>query len=294
MATKLRNYNVLLKQEAYTRGGLTPMIDLGYGGQFGWATNLKEVISNQAYLARPIIPVVLEVPGFFQFMPNPQKWVETLVNLVENQALTIEGLNATVSVDTDSHQVGAAGEVQEEFTKTNRAKSEPQFTWVERVGAPIRSFLTNWIQYGMADPETGYALVGTLENAPEDMLMDMYSMTVLFIEPDPMHRNVVQSWLCTNMWPKGAGDAIGKFNKTEAREILKHNIAFTALTQHTLGTNVLAQRVLDDIVMKNANPRLRAAFIDGMSANVAAVKATKGYVAGLEDVGKESIVAGRM
>ena len=88
--------------------------------------------------------------------------------------------------------------------------------------------------------------------------------------------------------------ATGKFNKTEAREILKHNIAFTALTQHTLGTNVLAQRVLDDIVMKNANPRLRAAFIDGMSANVAAVKATKGYVAGLEDVGKESIVAGRM
>jgi hypothetical protein len=237
----------LLAQKAFGANANQPMLDLSYGGQHGWAPNLKEWISNQAYVRRNLVPILLEAPKFFTLMPDPDKWVSTLKSLVELHARSIEGFNAGLTVDTDTHPVGGANEMQDEVINVTRQRTEPSFTFIEKYGRPIQTFIQHWIQYALMDPETKYALVGTLENKPDDMLADWFSMSCLFFEPDPTHRKVVQAWVTTNMYPKETGEVIGKRDLTSASEVLTLTIPFTGISQYGLGVNLFAQKILDTI-----------------------------------------------
>jgi hypothetical protein len=227
--------------------------------------------------------VLLEAPRFFTLMPDPAKWVSTLKSLLELHCRSIEGFNAALTVDTDEHPVGGAGEMQQEVINVTRARTEPSFTFVEKYGRPIQTFIQHWIQYALMDPETKYALVGTLENKPEDLLADWFSCSALFFEPDPTHRKVVQAWVTTNMFPKETGEIVGKRDLTSASEILNLTIPFTGISQYGLGVNLFAQKILDGININNANPYTRKSFIEAISSDVAA--ATEGYKKNAEDVG---------
>ncbi len=278
----------LLNGEAFARGATNEMLNPSYGGQFGWAPNLAEWTSNQAYVRRNLIAILLEAPQFFQLMPEPQKWVQCLKSLVELQPKRIEGLNAGLKVETATHEVGGAGELQDEVVDVKRDRSEPIFTYTEKYGMPIQNFLYNWITYGLMDPDTKYAMVGTLDlDRPTDMLADWYSMSVLFIEPDPTHRYVQKSWVTTNMFPKGTGDIIGKRDLTSASEVLELNVEFTGISQFSLGTNVFAQEILDNINITNANPYLRPSFIQNIESNVDG--ATNGYAQSADTLGTEAV-----
>ena len=279
--------DAILDQKAFGRGSTNPMLDVTYGGQQGYAPNLSEVISNQAYVRRPVVAILLEAPRFFSVMPEPEKWVSSLRSLVEVHARTIDGLNAELTVETDSHPIGGGGEIQEEITDVKRAASTPNFGFVEKYGRPIQTFISNWIRYGMMDPDTKYALAGTLDKKPEDMLLDWYSMSCLFFEPDPTHTKVVQSWVCTNMFPKGTGEIIGKRDLTAASEILNLTIPFSAVSQYNLGGNVFAQKILDNINLKYANPFNKTSFIQNIDSDVA--KASAGYEKNVEDIGSHTV-----
>jgi hypothetical protein len=222
-------------------------------------------------------------------MPNPDKWVQALKSLVELHAKTIEGLNAGLTVEFDEHPVGGAGEMQQEITDSKRARSEPSFGFVEKYGMPINTFLQNWIIYGMMDPDTKFAMAGTLpDTKPSDMLADWYSMTCLFIEPDPTHQRVVKAWVITNMMPKSDGEVIGKRDLTSASELSNLTIEFTGIAQYNLGTKVFAQNILDTINITNANPNLRPSFVQGIDA--LSGSATIGYKSEAENIGSTAIV----
>jgi hypothetical protein len=268
--------NALLEGKAFSQNYNQPMLDITYGGQLGWSPNLTQWVSNQAYVRRNLICILLEAPKFFQLMPNPQKWVESLKSLLELHARTIEGFNAGLTVETDEHPVGGAGEMQQEVTNVKRARSEPNFNFVEKYGLPIQTFLQNWIMYGLMDPDTKYALIGTLAGEkPEDMLADWYSMSCLFFEPDPNHRKVIKAWVTTNMYPKSSGDIIGKRDLTTDLEMNTLSVDFTGISQYNIGTTIFAQKILDSINLTNANPNMRASFIQNISSDVKA--AQEGY-----------------
>jgi hypothetical protein len=280
--------DAILANKAFGTGSTQPMLDFTYGGQQGWAPNLVEWVSNQAYVRRNLICVLLEAPQFFKLMPDPQKWVSSLKSLMELHCKSIEGFNAGLTVETDEHPVGGAGEMQQEVTDVKRARTEPSFTFVEKYGMPIQTFLHNWITYGLMDPDTKFAMVGTLSNQrPEDLLADWYSMSCLFMEPDPQHRKVVKSWVTTNMFPKETGEIIGKRDLTTASEVLNITVPFTGISQFSLGTNLFAQKILNTINMNNSNPYLRPSFIQDISADVNA--AQDGYKKGIEDLGKSAV-----
>jgi hypothetical protein len=282
--------DLLMDNKAFGKDKMQPMLNLGHGGQFGWSPNLKEWVSNQAYVRRNLVCILLEAPKFFQKMPEPQMWVETLKSLLELHCRSIEGLNGALTVETDAHPVGGAGEMQDEVTNVTRARSEPSFTFVEKTGNPIQTFIYNWITYGLMDPDTKYAMVGTLAgDTPKDMLPDWYSASCLFFEPDPTHRRVVKSWVVTNMFPKETGEIIGKRDLTSASEVLNLTIPFTGIAQFNLGTNKFAQTILDKINQTNANPNLRASFIDKLDSDIS--DSTEGYINGITDLAKSAIVS---
>jgi len=281
--------DAILTNSAYANYVNQPILDLSFGGQQGWAPNLNEWVSNQAYVRKNLFCILLESPRFFTLMPNPDKWVQALKSLVELHAKTIEGLNAGLTVEFDEHPVGGAGEMQQEITDSKRARSEPSFGFVEKYGMPINTFLQNWIIYGMMDPDTKFAMAGTLPGAkPTDMLADWYSMTCLFIEPDPTHQRVVKAWVITNMMPKSDGEVIGKRDLTSASELSNLTIEFTGIAQYNLGTKVFAQNILDTINITNANPNLRPSFVQGIDALSAS--AITGYKSEAENIGATAIV----
>ncbi len=284
--------NALLGSQAFAADKPSQMLDLTYGGQFGWAPDYTQWVSNQAYIRRNLICILLEAPRFFQLMPNPSVWVQTLKSLVELHAISIEGMNATVEVEFAEHNVGGAGEIQQEIADAKRTRSDPTFTFIEKYGLPIQTFLQQWISYGMMDPDTKTALVATLGgSAPTDLLADFTSMSCLFIEPDPTHTSVVKSWVTTNMMPKTTGEIIGKRDLNSASELLTLAINFSALSQFNLGTNVFAQSILTSINQTNANPYLRPSFIQGLASDVAAATA-QGYVQGEQNLGTQAIKGG--
>lgn len=276
---------------AYSRSVNAPILDLKNGGQQGWSPNLIEYTSNQAYVSRPLICILLEAPKMFSAMPDSQKWISSLKALFELHARSIDGFNAGLKVETDTHPVGGAGELQHEIVNVTREVSQPKFTFVEKYGRPIQTFLDYWIRYGMMDPDTKFALLGTAGNSNvKDLLADWYSATCLFMVPDPLHKNVDKAWITTNMFPMSNGDITAKRDLTTSQEILTLDIEFSGISQYGLGVNQFAQSILNNINTTNADPFMKPGFMNKVSADVAAVN-TAGYSQSVTEVGRNAVTS---
>ena len=291
MPSSLTN-NYFLNGDAFSNGNTanSQMFNLAQGGQMGWDVYLNQWVNNQAYVRRQIVPILLQAPGFFQSMPNPNHWVSALKALIELHAINIEGLNATLTVETEEHPVGGAGEVQEEVTNVTRERTNVSFTWNEKFGIPVQTFLYNWIIYGLMDPNTKYPLVSTLSgNIPPAMTADMYSATCLFFEPDPTFHYVLKSWLVTNLFPKTSGEIVGKRNITEPGELLEITAEFGGIALFNLGTNDFAQQILDQINqnLPNANPYLQPSWLSGIDSDVSAQAV--GFAQGIDTLSSTAV-----
>lgn len=274
---------------AYARDIDRPMLNLKNGGQQGWSPNLTEWVSNQAYISRPLVCIVLEVPKMFTIMPDSAKWISSLKALFELHARTIDGFNAGLKVDTEEHPIGGSSEVQQEFINVTRERTQPKFTFIEKYGRPIQTLLDYWIRYGLMDPETKFALLGTMGRSEvQDLLADWYSATCLFMVPDPLHRKVDKAWITTNMYPLSNGDITAKRDLTSSQEMLTLDIEFSGISQTGLGVKQFAQNILTNINIQNADPFMRAPFVNRVSPDVAAANTT-GYDSWTETVGRTSV-----
>lgn len=247
-----------------------PAINLDYGAQQGYMPRIGMVgqdgksygewISNHAYIRRNIIPILLQAPRFFDYMPNPDKYLSSFKALMEVHPLTIEGLQSGLTVETDEHPVGAAGEQQEEVTNVTRARSQISYTWKERAGRSINKFWNIFIRYGMMDPDTKIPNVAKYITDIEDIgnmyTPDFYSATMLYIEPDILHKVVNNAWLCCNMFPKSDGEVIGKRDIRSAAETPEYSIEFSSITMNNEAVLRLADTVLANLSVLNNIPDL--------------------------------------
>jgi hypothetical protein len=250
------------------------MLDLEFGGQNGWSPrlgyidpsdgkNYSEWISSAKYVSKNVIAVVLQTPRFFDYMPDPQKWSKTLKSLLELHSKSIDGLQAGLSVEYAESPVGGAGEMQEDLTNVTRARSTVTHTFEEKVGKPINRFLTNWIRYGLMDPDTKHALIGTLSSFDSKELFtpDFYTASVLYFEPDITGRTIVEAWLCTNMAPKSNGEVVGKRDLTTGGETKEMSIEFTSITMYNQAVRQLAQNILTGMTTIKTDPHNLPLFV---------------------------------
>lgn len=275
---------------AYSNSIARPMLDVSKSGYQGYAPDLTNWVSNQAHLeGGQMICLLVEPPKMFTVLPNSQKWIASLKSLFETHARNIDGMNAGLKVDTDEHAVGGGGEMHQEFTNVTRERSQPKFQFIEKYGRPIQTLLDYWIRYGIMDPETKYALLGSMGKADvKDMLADWYTATCLFIVPDPLHKTVDKAWLTTNMAPLGTGEIVGKRDLTSAKSILTLDVEFSGISQVGFGVNSFAQNVLDSINILNADPFNRPSFVNKIAADVDAINNT-GYKQGTENLSRTAV-----
>ncbi len=277
---------------AYSNSIARPMLDVSKTGYQGYAPDLTNWVSNQAHLeGGQMICLLVEPPKMFTVLPNSPKWIASLKSLFETHARNIDGMNAGLKVDTDEHAVGGGGEMHQEFTNVTRERSQPKFQFIEKYGRPIQTLLDYWIRYGIMDPETKYALLGSMKKAEvKDMLADWFTATCLFIVPDPLHKSVDKAWLTTNMAPLGTGEITGKRDLTSAKSILTLDVEFSGISTVGFGVNSFAQNVLDKINTLNADPFNRPSFVNKIAADVEAANAT-GYKQDVEQLGRTAVTS---
>jgi len=254
-------------------------LDLSYGGQFGWSPRLgrivdvkhySEWISNQAYISRNVISITLQYPKAFDFMgESSEKWRKIYKALMETQAESITGFQAGLTVETEGHAVGGGGEEQLEVTDVKRARTEVTYKWRDRLGNSISNFLETYIRYCIMDPETKTALLGTLDTYPvgADGKPDVYTAdyqtgTVLYIEPDITHKQVIKAWLVTNLFPQGTGDIIAKFDKNQPGEMSELEINMGGISRYGKAVNEFATVLLTKLNSVEVDPTKATLLVD--------------------------------
>lgn len=286
-----RNERTLIGNQAYGAmfNGGENMLNLAEGGFFGWSPDLANNLSEQGYVRKPLEVVVLESPRFFNLMPNPPQWHASFRNLLERKAIRVEGFQAGLTVETDDHAAGGAGEMMQEPVNVTRARSVPSFSYIEKYGRPIQRMHDIWIRYSIMDPEAKFAMLTTLgAQAPSDLLADWYSATILVYEPDPIHRGVEKAWLTTNFYPLGNGEVSGIRDLTTASELTRLTIEYSGLS--TVGNGIIgfAEEIMNFTNLTNADPFNKASFIKEIAPDVLAA-ASAGFRADAERTGSSSV-----
>ena len=285
---RTRHREAILDNQAHSIGKDAPMVDLKFGGQFGFMADYTNYVSSSRYIRRNIIPILVEAPRGFQNLRNPDKHVETLKALVELHATGIEGLQSNLTVEMSETPLGGAGEMQQSVMNVTRERSTPSFTWPEKYGNPINTFLESWITNLLMDPETKYPRVISQGDANVgDLLPDFQAMTVMFIEPDPTHTKVVKAWLSTNMMPLTGGENLGSKEIGTGGQEVEHSVEFSAITQIGQAVSDFAQRLLDELNLTGANPNRRPAYLDELSADVK--RGESGYREAIERAGQTAV-----
>lgn len=280
---------ILRNNQAYSKLSFAPTVNLTGPGQMGYSNYLPTWMTNAAHLPRNLIPILMESPRGLQYLPGNESEImrATLRQLVEEQPMRIDGLNATLTVDTAEHAIGGGGQVQHEFTNVTIAQTNVSMSWIDRYGMATSRFWRYYIHMLMMNEDSKVAGVSTLPGGRDigDWLPDNYTFTMLFIEPDPHWGNVVQSFLVTNLFPRGTGDILGRREITSSMEIRNLDIEFGGITQYGVGVDALAQNVLREINIVGASPATREAFLKEISPDVRALR--EGFGRSVERVGEQ-------
>lgn len=265
----MRNSEVLTGDTGIGAFGTPNISNLELGGFFGWSPDIGNHLSEQAYVRKPAEIRVLESPRFFNLMPNPERWHASFRNLIERKVQRLEGWNKGLTVETDQHNAGGSGEFMHEPIDTKRAQTVPQLTFVEKYGRPIQRMLDMWIRYGIMDPDTKYALLTTFgDRAPQDLMADWYSATVLVYEPNPARRGVDKAWVTTNFWPLNNGDVSAVRDTTQSQEMLRLTVPFTGVSVSGRGIDQFATEIMNYSLSTNADPYHTRSFISEITPDV--------------------------
>lgn len=278
-APDLNGYN-----DTYATGVRRRVADLRYGGQMGYSPDFSTWVNFHPYVSRNLIPILIEPPLGFRSLPNADVWIGALRSMVEVMPMSIQGFNAELTVNTQTTPFGGGGEEFDSYVNVKRQKPDIQFTWTERVGMSIFRFHDAWIRYFIMDPNTKNATINTIPNSQlSDLMADQYSMTMLFIEPDELHRFVNQAWLVTNMFPKSSGQNTAKMDRANDMEKRELTIGYTGISQYGAGVDDFAQMILNEISIIGADPHGREAFMRDISGYVRDLIG-QGYETSAEDI----------
>ena len=271
----------ILGNTGIARNAHAPVLDPTYGGMNGYSPDYTQFVNNTAYIRKNMIVLLLAAPTGFQYLDDGDKMVSILKSMVELHPISVDGLEQGLEAEFIETPMGGGGEVMHHLVDVKRTQSQPTFRVQEKYGLSFARFNMAWIRNLMMDPDSKIANVGTINNRPEDMLADVYSATMAFIEPDPMHRKVMKSWIVANMMPKNTGPIQGRRELTAAGEEVIYDIPFTGFAQVGIGVDNFCQGLLDKLNLINADPMKRPPVISSIDPDV---DAAGGYSSKLSEL----------
>lgn len=281
--------DLMLGKQSFAKGAYTPVVDPRMGQQMGFMPNFRELPSNTPYTRKSMIAILVQHPLFMDYLDGGQILKDTLKVLVEEHPLSIEGINLTITPEFAETPVGGAGQKLKIIQNMTQAESSPSFSYQEKYGKVITRFYTYWQRTAMMNPETKFPeiLHMAVSDMPEEILENFMSMSMLFIEPDPTHRYVVEAALLSNMMPSSGIPREMVRNLPEGDTALTFSMEFTAVTESTNAVFEFAQVVLNTISLTGVSPNNRPAAFDSIHADILA--ANRGYKESIEEAARNAV-----
>lgn len=250
--------------------GFLPMI-----GGMDDGKNIHTWMYNQPYHRRDLIAIVLETPKGFDYLPNPTMWHQAVKSLFEVHSKTIDGLDASLTVDSTDTDSGLSGGKMKSPSNVTRAESTVTLGGIqEAYGIPFEILLDTWIRYLIMDPDTKAPLITTLPKATDISVYDptYWTCSVMFIEPDVLLRKSVHGWLTVNLYPEGNPDIVGKKDKNSGRDLKEISITMGGMSVPSTNRNVmeLANTVLDNLKLYTITPDEIMLPVTDVAANLKA------------------------
>ncbi|QNI20996.1 tail-tube protein [Vibrio phage vB_pir03] len=252
----------------------TRVMDISTGSQLGHMQDPENWTKAAFYMRPQVMPVLLQAPLGFKWLPDGAGMTKRLKALVETKAKSITGLNSTLTAEFEEIQVSKSGEMHQTLTKVSRERSNPNFVWNEYRGMPIYKDLSRWMIDLMEDPMTGAPGVIKYQAYADDgypeLLDHLTSMIVLFIQPNHNLTGVDFAYLCSNMKPISVPNEAALEYGT-ARTAVEHAIDFTALTltsDQVVAVADLAKAYLDSINKQGYSPAALKPFISQINPDL--------------------------
>lgn len=237
-------------------GGDYQMVRPFDSGMQGPANQTGKYVTNASRLRRNLIARVMEYPRWVDYMPNPAVWRQAIKTFIEVHS-TFSGLDKGLTAEYVQTQQGRNNRQQSEAGLVTEAQSSITHTGVDKDGKVFQNMFSAWLIYGVCDPQTGHPGIAAINPNVPDFLPDMYSMTVLYFEPDAYQRKVVNAWWCTNMAPESNGPDIGERDPNSGPQTNELSISFTSQQQTGWGVMQAAQQELQRMKLNGLRPMTR-------------------------------------
>ena len=235
-----------------------------YGGINGFAPMYEEWVSAVQERVQHGIPFLIDAPAAFSYLPDKEHLVAQLRNILEVHPRKIEGFEGSLQVDNADIPWGGSGQKLSVFTDVKRAETNVKLTIDDKDGSPIKRFFEYYIQMMMANPDSKVPGVAHLpkQNRPKHWTPDMWTFTMGFFIPDPLHQYVKESWVVTNLYPRdGLNGVTGSRELESAMQTRQYNIELGGLAMYGPGVDLYCQEFLDRMNLAGANPMLRRPWV---------------------------------
>ncbi|QXO09709.1 hypothetical protein pEaSNUABM11_00285 [Erwinia phage pEa_SNUABM_11] len=264
---------ILPDQGLHVDGGKYDMVNPFSSGQNGPVGQVGKFVTNAHRLRRNVIARVMEFPKWVDYMPNPAIWRQAIKSFIEVHS-TISGLDKTLSHEAVQTQQGRNNRIQYEAGMVTEAISSVTHTSPDKHGKVFQNMLWAWLMYGIMDKDTGHPGIVAINNNVPDFLPDMYSMTVLYIEPDAYQRKAQNAFWLTNMIPEAAGQDTGDRDPNTGPQTNELSITFTSQQWTGWGAMQAADLELERMKLYGLRPYSRKLWLtpsqqtDGINPDV--------------------------
>lgn len=267
--------------------GKSRLPDLRFGGQFGYAANLSELVSTTPYIAKDIIVNITRYPGMYDLMPDGDLRKETLKQLVEVHTESITGFDRTITLGTSDVVISASGAKIRPVNESRINHSDLTLNYaMDFQGEPIKAFWSEFIRIGIWDPYLQRPAISTLEleeDLPGDWTLDMYTWDMVCYEPDVHFKYAHKAWEIWGCHPLTGGDDKGAKDPLNAKSVDKMAFPITGIDISNNGTKQIAQAIMDKVKIVGANPyNLKSPLTEEQIKEV--VDGKGGYFSTLENV----------
>lgn len=246
-----------------------PMTDIRRGGQFGWQPDMQAIGNATPATTQNLICKVLSSPRGFGDLPNSEIWHGAFKALFEVQALSFDGLNKTLNPSWGETAVGGSGEVIEVPTGMTRERSTPSFTFNDKVGFPITNLVEQYQRLFIQDENTKHPGISLINNDIPDALIDYYTWTMIFIEPDRYFNHATRAYLGTAMGIKNSPEQTGRRDLNQDHELVEFSLELSGVFDVGPAVDAVGTRILRSMQSSLTDPQRAPAFMDAPNADVA-------------------------
>lgn len=247
----------------------TPMADIRRGGQFGWHQDMQGIVNSTPHVSNNLIVRVLASPKGFNDLPNSEIWHGAWKALFELHPTSVTGLQKTLQPNWAGTEWGGSGEEIEVPVGMKRDKSDVVFSLNEKFGLPFTHMLEQYHRMFIMDEDTKHPGIAMLKDDIPDGLLDYYTWTMIFIEPDRYLQFAQRAWIIANMAPKTSVASESKRDKKGDQDILDFDISMTGVAQVGYAVDAVANAMLKSMRQTQADPMRAPAYLQGPTADIA-------------------------